>query len=177
MTRERYQISFEIDPRIFFTAFAVSLISIFPFNIGFYALPKTVISICVISAALTASRDGKEVWIFFALLGLLYNPIIPVNLNDKYLWSILNLGTAIIFLWVYKQEDPNSSWMDKYLFFLARAILLGMSAFVAFSAIVLIASGQGLNFQAIMLLTAFAASVPSGALLINYFFWEDKKLG
>lgn len=62
-------------------------------------------AVCAYSAVKT-----KREWIrwIFGVLAVLYNPVLPVHLNDKTVWTIINFATAT-FLWIalYLETKEN----------------------------------------------------------------------
>ena len=67
-----------------------------PFD-GYYMLLRVITcATCVYSAVKFKLEWAK--WIF-GIFAVLYNPILPVHLGDKDLWSIINLAT-IVYMWV-----------------------------------------------------------------------------
>lgn len=66
---------------------------------------------CVYSAVKFKTEWAK--WIF-GVLAVLYNPVLPVHLGDKGLWSIINLA-SIAYMWIalYKetkqQKEQNNA--------------------------------------------------------------------
>jgi hypothetical protein len=49
-------------------------------------------------------RDGEK-WVLVGLV-LLYNPIAPVELRSKPLWSIINIGT-VAWLWTLDRRSAR----------------------------------------------------------------------
>ena len=67
-----------------------------PFD-GYYMLLRVITcATCVYSAVKFKTEWAR--WIF-GVFAVLYNPVLPVHLGDKDLWSIINLAT-IIYMWV-----------------------------------------------------------------------------
>lgn len=64
---------------------------------GYYMLLRVITcATCVYSAVKFKTEWAK--WIF-GVLAVLYNPVLPVHLSDKDLWSIINFATAV-YMWV-----------------------------------------------------------------------------
>ena len=78
-------------------------ISIFPLPIGFYMLTRTIVCVSAVYYAYNYYKKKNDVkpWIF-GFFALLYNPLIPIYLNEKSLWVLINI-TTIIF--IYKNKD------------------------------------------------------------------------
>ena len=73
-------------------------ISIFPLPIGFYMLSRTIVFVCSIYYAYSyfLKKNKVKPWIF-GFFAVLYNPISPIYLNEKYIWVIINLITIYYF--------------------------------------------------------------------------------
>jgi hypothetical protein len=92
----------------------MSLVALGPLPYGYYMLLR--VSLCVVCAYyLLQSSPPLSSGHRIALGGLavLYNPVLPVHLGSKPLWSLVNLGT-VIYLWVLaryhsrgKMAPPN----------------------------------------------------------------------
>lgn len=91
---------FYINPKIYLACIAVLVISVFPFHIGFYTFTRIVVFLCSIAAVYQLWKT--DWWIPFALIAILYNPIIPVHLDNQGIWVLLNLGVSAGFFWLYK---------------------------------------------------------------------------
>jgi len=76
--------------------------------IGYY----TFLRIVVFAGSLLAiynEYEGKITgWIItFGLIGVLFNPIIPVYLHDKVIWIVIDIVAAIIFAVKASQTQPH----------------------------------------------------------------------
>ena len=79
---------------------AVLAIGILPLPYDYYNFSRFVVSFCAAYFAFSASKQNKDILIWlFGALAVLYNPIIPVHLNEKSLWMIINIPTAIAFFY------------------------------------------------------------------------------
>ena len=67
--------------------------------------------------AFEAYQKDKAKWgNTFALVGLLYNPFVPVELSDRDLWAVVNVGTVglvvasgfVLFGWGNPRRAPAS---------------------------------------------------------------------
>ena len=75
-------------------------IGIFPMPYGYYNILKVVVFISSVFMTFRAMKtQNKQLvpWLFGGL-ALLYNPLMPVHLNEKSLWIIMNAITALIFI-------------------------------------------------------------------------------
>ncbi len=75
------------------------MIGFFPMPYGFYMIIRiTLCGACGYAAYLLYEKDHNG-WLFLALLAVLYNPVIPVHLHEKYIWTVVNLITLGALLW------------------------------------------------------------------------------
>lgn len=85
-------------PGIVTIAAVAVAIGLLPLPYGYYMLLR--LFLCVVCIYFVSSvvgvRDGEK-WVLVGL-AVLYNPIVPVELGSKPLWSIINIGTVIWFL-------------------------------------------------------------------------------
>jgi hypothetical protein len=67
--------------------------------IGFYTLLRIVVTIGSVAVVVTEFENGLSFWVItFALIGILFNPLIPVYLNDKSAWMPIDIIGGIIFI-------------------------------------------------------------------------------
>ena len=73
-------------------------IGLLPMPYGYYFLSRLVVCGCAIYYAVQFSGQSHAtlVWIF-GFFAVLYNPISPIYLNEKYIWVIINLITIYYF--------------------------------------------------------------------------------
>ena len=76
----------------------VLVIAIFPLPIGYYTLSRLVVSACALYYAIQFHKRNNTTytWIY-GFLVVLYNPIIPIYLYEKFIWVVVNLITIYIF--------------------------------------------------------------------------------
>ena len=84
---------------IFLVPIALLLIGLAELPTGYYTLVR--ITVCLVSAYscyLSYKTDEKvgPVTVVFGLLVLLFNPIIPIYLQDKGAWRIIDIAAAIL---------------------------------------------------------------------------------
>jgi hypothetical protein len=84
-------------PTVVKIAAAAVAIGLLPLPYGYYMLQR--ILLCVVCIYYLSSvvrvRDGEK-WVL-AGLAVLYNPIAPIELGSKPLWSIITIGTVVWF--------------------------------------------------------------------------------
>ena len=87
------------------------IFAIFDLPMGYY----TILRICISIAAIISLLHYREIkddnlMVCFGLILILFNPLIPIYLDNKGLWSIIDLVTAGIF---YKYGySKNEDWLD-----------------------------------------------------------------
>jgi len=75
------------------------LLGLSNFPIGFYTLLRIAVTIGSIAVVVTEYKRGIGFWVFsFGLIAILFNPIIPIHLNDKDIWIPIDIVVAILFL-------------------------------------------------------------------------------
>ena len=87
------------DKDIFWIApIVVLVIALFPLPIGYFTLSRLVVSACALYYAIQFHKRNNitYTWIY-GFLVVLYNPIIPIYLYEKFIWIIVNLITIYIF--------------------------------------------------------------------------------
>ena len=85
-------------PAVWLAPAVLLVLAVFPLPYGYYTLLR--ICICGASAYLAFQAWEREssvgLWVVvFAVLAVLYNPLVPVYLT-KGIWAFINLGTAAL---------------------------------------------------------------------------------
>ena len=88
--------------RIFWIApIVVMAVGVLPLPYIYYTFSKSIVCGCALfylyKLYIKEKRDTVFLWIF-GILAVLYNPILPIYLHSKILWTIVNIGTAIVFI-------------------------------------------------------------------------------
>ncbi|MFT6148774.1 MAG: hypothetical protein ACJAUH_001460 [Saprospiraceae bacterium] len=66
--------------------------------IGYYTLLRIVVTIGAAAVIITEFEHGINLWIIaFGFIAILFNPFIPIYLNDKAAWMPIDIVSAIIF--------------------------------------------------------------------------------
>ena len=66
---------------------------------GFYTLLRIIVTIGAVAVLVAEFNNEFSFWVLvFGIIALVFNPIIPVYLNDKGTWVIIDLLTGILFL-------------------------------------------------------------------------------
>lgn len=67
--------------------------------IGYYTLLRIAVTIGSVIVVLTEFENGLNFWVItFGLIAILFNPLIPVYLNDKSVWMPLDIVSGLFFL-------------------------------------------------------------------------------
>jgi len=67
--------------------------------IGYYTLLRIMVTIGSIAVVVTEFENGFNFWVIaFGLTGIIFNPIIPIYLNDKNVWMPIDIICSILFL-------------------------------------------------------------------------------
>ena len=75
------------------------LLALVDLPIGYYTFLRFVVTIGAIAVIVKEFENGFNFWVIaFGIITIVFNPIIPVYLNDKDAWMPIDLITAIIFI-------------------------------------------------------------------------------
>lgn len=67
--------------------------------IGYYTFLRIFVTIGAVSVIVTEYRSGFSFWLVsFAIIGVLFNPLMPIYLHDKNYWIPLDIISGILFL-------------------------------------------------------------------------------
>ena len=67
--------------------------------IGFYTFLRIVVTIGSVAVVVTEFENGINFWVItFGLIAILFNPLIPVYLNNKSAWVPIDIIGGIIFV-------------------------------------------------------------------------------
>ena len=83
---------------------AAMVIAILPMPYGYYTLSRIIV--CAGSAYFAyqfyKKKEVPKTWIF-GFFAVLYNPLIPIHLNEKIIWTIINIITIAMF-WLNRKK-------------------------------------------------------------------------
>jgi hypothetical protein len=78
---------------------ALLFIGLIDLPIGYYTLLRIVVTIGAVAVVVSEFQNGLNIWVLiFGLIAVLFNPIIPVYLNDKSAWMQIDIIGGIIFI-------------------------------------------------------------------------------
>ena len=87
--------------RLFWVAPLVVMgIGVLPMPYGYYNILRVVVCVSAVFMAVRAMKteNGQLLPWLFGGLALLYNPVLPVHLNEKAIWMMVNAFTAVVFI-------------------------------------------------------------------------------
>ena len=98
-------VSLRHHPSLWVGVSALLLFALFPWPYGYYVLLR--LAVFVVSAWIAYEQwkidNAISGWVVaFGAVALLYNPLLPVHLTRE-LWIVLNLATAALFLWHFRE--------------------------------------------------------------------------
>lgn len=74
------------------------LLSLAKLPIGYYTVLRIAVTIGAIAVILDEKNKGITFWVFlFAVIGIIFNPVIPVYLGGKNIWLPIDVASAIAF--------------------------------------------------------------------------------
>lgn len=74
-------------------------ISLADLPIGYYTLLRIVVTIGAIATIIYEFENGINFWVIsFGVIAIIFNPLIPIYLNDKSAWVLIDIISAIFFL-------------------------------------------------------------------------------
>jgi hypothetical protein len=67
--------------------------------IGYYTLLRIVVTIGSVAVVITEFENRLNIWVItFGLIAILFNPLIPIYLNDKSIWMPIDIIGGILFI-------------------------------------------------------------------------------
>lgn len=89
---------------------ALLLLGIVNLPIGYYTFLRIAVTIGAIMVVVIEYRNGINFRVLaFGLIAILFNPLIPVYFNDKGIWTIIDLITAVLFVVEFFRLKKNAS--------------------------------------------------------------------
>jgi hypothetical protein len=74
-------------------------LAIIDLPIGYYTFLRILVTIGAIGVIISEIENGITFWIIiFGIITILFNPFIPIYLNDKSAWIPIDIITAVLFL-------------------------------------------------------------------------------
>lgn len=67
--------------------------------IGYYTLLRIMVTIGAVAVVMNELEKGIGFWVIaFGIIAILFNPVIPIYLNDKNAWMPIDIIVGILFL-------------------------------------------------------------------------------
>tara|TARA_E500000318_G_C3564982_1_gene215268 strand:- start:1872 stop:2171 length:300 start_codon:yes stop_codon:yes gene_type:complete len=67
--------------------------------IGYYTLLRIMVTIGAVAVVITELEKGIGFWVIaFGIIAILFNPVIPIYLNDKSAWMPIDIIVGILYL-------------------------------------------------------------------------------
>ena len=94
---------------------ALLIVALLPLPIGYYTLLRIVVTAIAAWIAWREGNNGRRlVAALFVVIALLFNPVFPVHLNSRALWTPIDLCASGIFLFYalvgfYRQRKRRGS--------------------------------------------------------------------
>tara|TARA_B100000795_G_C22648230_1_gene379232 strand:- start:273 stop:572 length:300 start_codon:yes stop_codon:yes gene_type:complete len=74
-------------------------LAIIDLPIGYYTFLRILVTIGAVGIIIKEIENGITFWIIiFGIITILFNPLIPIYLNDKSAWIPIDIITAVLFL-------------------------------------------------------------------------------
>ena len=74
-------------------------LAIIDLPIGYYTFLRILVTIGAVGIIIKEIENGITLWIIiFGIITILFNPLIPIYLNDKSAWIPIDIITAVLFL-------------------------------------------------------------------------------
>ena len=85
-------------------------VGLLPMPYGYYMLLRLFLcGVCIYSlSSIRGVRDGEK-WVL-AGLAVLYNPLVPIELGSKPLWSVINIATVVWFWMLSSRASGRLHW-------------------------------------------------------------------
>ncbi len=85
--------------KLYLICAGLSFLAIIDLPYGYYTFLRIAITSVAIYGIIKEYKGEFDFWIIsFAIVAILFNPLIPVHLGDKDMWRVLNLVCGILFL-------------------------------------------------------------------------------
>jgi hypothetical protein len=79
-------------------ALVTATFSLLPLPYGFYSITRIIFTVIYAHVAYKLFESDRLSWLVFLGFVILYNPIFPIHLGDKHLWSLINfVGVGLLF--------------------------------------------------------------------------------
>jgi hypothetical protein len=84
---------------LLFICSGLMFIGLMDLPIGYYTFLRIVVTIGSVAIVLTELENGLNFWVItFGIIAILFNPFIPIYLNDKSAWIPFDIFGGILFI-------------------------------------------------------------------------------
>ena len=74
-------------------------LSIFDLPIGYYTFLRIVVTIASVIVISSEIKNGINTWVvIFGIITIIFNPVLPIYLNEKAIWIPIDIAVGILFL-------------------------------------------------------------------------------
>ena len=92
-------ISLETMKYLLLTCSALLLLALTDMPIGYYTLLRIVVSLAAGFLVVAELEANRMPWVIvFGLIGIIFNPLIPIYLQGKDNWIVIDLLAAVLFI-------------------------------------------------------------------------------
>ena len=78
------------------------MIAVFNLPIGYYTFLRIFITVTAVLFLLVELENGLNFWsITFGIIAIIFNPLMPIYLNDKSMWMFIDICCTCLFLYKY----------------------------------------------------------------------------
>lgn len=75
------------------------LLALVDLPIGYYTFLRIIVTIGAFSIIVTEFENGINFWVIvFGIIAILFNPLLPIYLNDKSAWMPIDLIVSVLFI-------------------------------------------------------------------------------
>jgi hypothetical protein len=74
------------------------LLAITNLPIGYFTFLRIVVTICSVIVVVKDAEKGINLWVIsFGITAIIFNPLVPVYLQDKSIWIPIDIASAVLF--------------------------------------------------------------------------------
>lgn len=74
------------------------LLAITNLPIGYFTFLRIVVTICSVMVVVKDAEKGINLWVIgFGITAIIFNPLVPVYLQDKSIWIPIDIASAVLF--------------------------------------------------------------------------------
>ena len=74
------------------------LLAIANLPIGYFTFLRIIVTICSVIVVVKDAEKGVNLWVIgFGITAIIFNPLVPVYLQDKSIWIPIDIASAVLF--------------------------------------------------------------------------------